>query len=127
MPFLDAFVESLIHEQDKLIKMGVLNASKNQALLVGDSGKEKSKWKQKGKENKNVDSNSKENHIPSYVASGSKKNKNKKFDKSKWSYCMKGFHPESHCINTIIEKLSKFLEHNNISLPPGTNKYEDGH
>ena len=110
-----------------MIHMGVLNASKNHALLVGDYGNVQDKGKKIWKENKNVDSNSKENHIPSYVALGSKKNKNKKFEKSKWSYCMRGFHPESCCINTTIEKLSKFLEHNNISLPPGTKKYEDGH
>ena len=107
--------------------MGVLNASKNQDLLAGESGNAQAKGKKRRKENKNVDSNSKENHIPSYVASGSKKNKNKKFEKSKWSYCMTGFHPEIHCIKKTIEKLSKFLEHNNISLPLGTKKYENRH
>ena len=34
MPSLDAFVESLIQEQDKLVQMGVIQTSKNQALLV---------------------------------------------------------------------------------------------
>ena len=110
-----------------MIQMGVLNVSKNQALSVGDYGNVQDKGKKRWKENKNVDSNSKENHIPSDGASSSKKNKNKKFEKSKWSYCMRGFHPEIHCIKKTIEKLSKFLEHNNISLPPGTKKYEDGH
>ena len=75
--------------------MGVLNASKNQALLAGDSRKVQPKGNKKGKENKNVDSNSKENHIPSDGASGSKKNTNKKFEKAKCSYCMRGFNPES--------------------------------
>ena len=37
IPSLDAFAESLIQEQDKLIQMGVLQASKNQELLDGDS------------------------------------------------------------------------------------------
>ena len=61
--------------------MGALNASKNKALLAGDSRKMKDKGKKKGKENKNVDSNSKENYIPSNGALGSKKNKNKKFER----------------------------------------------
>ena len=34
---LDAFTESLSQEQDKFIQMGVLNYSKNQALLDRDS------------------------------------------------------------------------------------------
>ena len=34
MPSLDDFVESLIQEQDKLVQMGVIQTSKNQALLV---------------------------------------------------------------------------------------------
>ena len=35
MPSLDAFVESLIQEKDKLVQMGVIQTSKNQALDVG--------------------------------------------------------------------------------------------
>ena len=38
IPSLYSFSKSLIQEQDKLIQMGVPKASKNQALLVGDSG-----------------------------------------------------------------------------------------
>ena len=86
-----------------MIKMGVLNASKNQALLAGDSGKVQDKGKQKGKENKNVDSNSKEKQRNfSDGASGSNKNKNKKFEKVKCSYYMRGFHAESRCMKKTI-------------------------
>ena len=85
MHFLDAFAKSLIQEQDKLIQMGVLNAYKNRPLLAGDSQNAQAKGKKKGKENKNVDSKSKENHIPFNRTPGSKKNKNKKFEKAKCS------------------------------------------
>ena len=37
IPSLDDFVESLIQEKDKLVQLGVIQASKNQALFVGDS------------------------------------------------------------------------------------------
>ena len=37
MPSLDSYFESLIQEQDKLVQMGVIQTSKNQALLVTDS------------------------------------------------------------------------------------------
>ena len=37
LPSLDSFSESLIKEQDKLIWMGVIQTSKDQALLVTDS------------------------------------------------------------------------------------------
>ena len=39
MPSLDAFVESLIQEQDKLVQMGVIQTSKNQALFMTDLNK----------------------------------------------------------------------------------------
>ena len=124
MPSLDAFAKSLIEEHDKLIQMGVLNASKNQALLVGDLEKAQTKWKQKGEENKNVDSKSKEKHNSSDGASGSKKNKNKKFEKAKCSYCMRGFHLESQCMKKTIDQLQKVLGKNNNYLPQNTKNYE---
>ena len=39
LPSLDSFSESLIKEQDKLIQMGVIQTSKDQALLVTKSSK----------------------------------------------------------------------------------------
>ena len=44
MPTLDAFIESLVHEQDKLIKMGTLKSSKAHALVVHTSDKRNSKY-----------------------------------------------------------------------------------
>ena len=126
MPSLDALTESLIQEQDKLIQMGVLNASKNKALLSRDSRNVQEKGKQRGKENKNVDSKTKEKHNPSNGASGSKKNKNNKFEKAQLSYCMRGFHPKSHCMKNTFDQMEKLLEHHNISLPEGARKNDSG-
>ena len=39
IPSLDSFFESLIKEQEKLIRMGVIKASKDQAFLVTYSTK----------------------------------------------------------------------------------------
>ena len=35
MPTLDAFIESLTYEHDKLIQMGIIRSSRDQALVVG--------------------------------------------------------------------------------------------
>ena len=72
IPSLDAFVESLIQEQDKLVQMGVIQTSKNQALFMIDSNNVQVIGKHKGKEPKTIDSKLKENHISSYGALGSK-------------------------------------------------------
>jgi hypothetical protein len=51
MPSLDLFIESLMHEQDKLVKMGAIKSSKAHALAVHGSNKSnpKTKHKRKGK------------------------------------------------------------------------------
>ena len=60
-PSLDSFVESLIQEQDKLVQMGVIQTSKNQALLMKYSNNVQERGKHKGKETKTSDSKEKEN------------------------------------------------------------------
>ena len=61
MPSLDSFVKALIQDQEKLVQMGVIQTSKNQALLVIDSTKVKAKGRPKGKEPKASDLKHKEN------------------------------------------------------------------
>ena len=73
MSSLDAFVESLIQEQDKLVQMGVIQTSKNQALLMIESINAQEIGKHKGKEPKATDSKPKENQRSSDGASSSKK------------------------------------------------------
>ena len=48
MPSLADFMESLTQEQDKLVMMGTIKPSKDQALIAGDS-KVDSKRKKKAK------------------------------------------------------------------------------
>ena len=55
MPSLDDFVESLIQEQDKLVQMGVIQTSKNQALLMTESNNVQARGRHKGKDPKAID------------------------------------------------------------------------
>ena len=71
LPSLDSFFESLIKEKNKLIRMGVIQTSKDQALLVADSTEVQAKGRPKGKEPK-------ENQNTSEGASGSKKRRSSK-------------------------------------------------
>ena len=61
IPSLDSFAESLIQDKKKLIQMGVIKTSKDQAPLVTSSTKVQYKGKSKGKEPKAADSKPKEN------------------------------------------------------------------
>ena len=73
--------------------MGVLQTSKNQALLMSNSTNAQAKGKYKGKEPKSYYSKPKESQKSSKGALVSKKKK--KFEKTKCPYCMRGFHPKS--------------------------------
>ena len=58
MPSLADFMESLTQEQDKLVMMGTIKLSKDQALVAGDSrvdskGKKKAKKPPEQKRDKN--------------------------------------------------------------------------
>ena len=83
--------------------------------MVRDSNNEQERGKHKGKETKKIDSKPKEKQESSDGALGSKKKK--KFEKTKCPYCMRGFHPESHCMKKTIDQLSTLLEQNNIAFP----------
>ena len=120
IPSLDYFVESLIQEQDKLVQMGVIHTSKNQALLVIDSNNAQVRVKHKGKETKNSDSNPKENQQYFDGALGSKKKKT--FEKTRCPYCMREFHTESQSMQNTINELSTLLEKRIIYLPKGSKK-----
>ena len=62
IPSLNAFFESLIQEQDKLVQMRVIHTSKNQELCVVDSNNAQEIGKNRGKETPNNDSKPKENY-----------------------------------------------------------------
>ena len=83
MPKLAEFIESLTQEQDKLVMMGTIKPSKDQALVAGDlrldsKGKKKSKKLPEQKRDKN-----KSQEEPQ----GSKKNFQKKKNKGEMSKC----------------------------------------
>ena len=67
--------------------MGVIQTSKDQALLVTESSKVQEKGKSKNKETKEADSKPKQNQQTFEGASGSKKKK------KKCPYYIRGFHP----------------------------------
>ena len=102
MHSLNAFIESLTSEHDKLVQMGIIRSSRDQALhVVGPKD-----LKGKGKQQKNPKTKF-EAHKPKVQnqqhdeSSGSKKNKGKGHhgkEKFKCSYCGKGFHPEHACM-----------------------------
>ena len=81
MPKLIEFMESLTQEQDKLVMMGTIKPSKDQALVIGYSrvdskGKKKSKKPPEEKRDKNK---------PQEEPQGSKKNFQKKKNKGEMS------------------------------------------
>ena len=87
--------------------MGVIQKSKDQALLVTDSSKAQTKGKSKKKEPKAADSKPKPNQQASKGASGSKK---KKFEKKLCPYCEKGYHLEEHCMRKQLDEMSALLK-----------------
>ena len=99
--------KSLIKEQEKLIRMGVIKTSKDQALLVTDSSKAQAKGKSKKKEPKAANSKPKHNQQTYEGAFGSKK---KKFENKLCPYCVKGYHLEYHCMKKQIDQLSALLK-----------------
>ena len=116
-------MESLTQKQVKLVIMGTIKPSKEQALVARDS-RVHSKTKKKAKmppEKKRDNSKSQED------PQGSKKNslkKNNKGEMSKCTYCNKG--NQSSCMKKKIDMLTQLLEKNGISLPESSKKREGG-
>ena len=81
--------------------MGSLRSATNQVLLVGDTKNAQARRKWKGNDKRNTEFEPKEEFDPSDKSSGSKKEKHKRFDKGKCSYCKKGNHIEKGCMKTI--------------------------
>ena len=105
MPTLDAFIESLSQEQDKLINMGKIKGFKAHALAVHDGShnpKQKFKSKDKGKAHANPKKEG--NTKPFNDSSGSKGEKWKKMEKC--TYYQKGFHPESSCMKKQMDQMA---------------------
>ena len=106
---MDAFIESLIQKQDKLFKMGALKNSKSHAFVVHESSKTNAKNKQKQKGKKESDKRKGDKNKSTEETSNSKVGKQKK-DKTKCSYCGRGFHPESSCMKNTIDLMAQVLQ-----------------
>jgi hypothetical protein len=97
MPSLEVFIESLTQEQNKLINMGKIKGSKAHALTVHDgSGHQKQKSKDKDKKKAHANPKKEGYSKPFNDAFKSKGGKGRKGEKC--TYCHKGFHQESACM-----------------------------
>ena len=90
--------------------MGDLKSSKKQSLLDGETKNAQAKGKQKIKEKKNTNIKPKEKYNPSEGGPGSRNDKQKKFDKAKWSYYKRGNHLENLCMKKTLEQMYRILE-----------------
>ena len=95
MPTLNAFIESLTNEHDKLAQMGIIRSSKDQAPFSLGPKYLKEKGKQKNQKTNFDALKPKEKNQQQEETSVSKKHNkkgNQGKEKFKCSYCGKGFH-----------------------------------
>jgi hypothetical protein len=108
MPSLEDFIESLTQEQTKLINMGTIKGPRVHALSVNDGRQKYHKYKDKYIQKSHAHPK-KEGYIKTFTdAFGSKGEKGRKGEKC--SYCHKGFHPESACMQNQIYLMSQILQ-----------------
>ena len=108
IPKLAEFMESLTQEEDKLVMMGTIKPSKDQALVAGDSRVDSKRKKKSKKPSEKKRDKNKSPEEPQ----GSKKNYQKKKNKgemSKCTYCNKGSHPESSYMKKQLDMLTQLL------------------
>jgi hypothetical protein len=92
MPPLNDFIVALTQEQAKLVQMGAIKCSKNQALVATNAPKRNGKDKEKG--TSKFPELKKERFAQSSENSSEPKGKKKKNQRTLFSYCSKGFHLE---------------------------------
>ena len=97
MPSLADFMESLTQEQDKLVMMGTIKPSKDQALIAGDSRVD-SKIKKKAKKPPEQKRDKKQSPEDQQGPKKNTQKKKNKGDMNKCSYYNKGNHTEISCM-----------------------------
>ena len=125
MPSLESFMDCLTQEQDKLVQIGTIKTSKDQGLAAGFRMHPKGKKKYKD----SVKPEKKKQDRPNIPDGGSNpcKDKDKKGkEKTKCTYCHKGWHLESACMKKTIDMMVQLLEKNNIPVPEGARKKDKG-
>ena len=106
MPTLNSFIESLTQEHDKLIQMGIIQSSRDQALVAGGPKVANDKGEKKDKSPiENEQSNE---------PSGSNRSKKNGKGKVLFSYCGRGFHSERSCMRRQLDELTLVLKKHNI-------------
>ena len=87
MPTLNNFIETLTHEHDKLIQMGIIRSSRDQELVVGGPKVENDKEKQRDESPVKKE----QSNDPSSLKISNNNGKGKTL----CSYYGRGFHPDS--------------------------------
>ena len=98
-------MESLTQEQDKLVQMGTINPTKYQSMYLGDSNQSKGNKKPKYLKQQEK-KKSKEKPKSSDGGSNPNKEKGKKQESSKCTYCHKGWNPEIACMKKTIDMMA---------------------
>ena len=128
MPTLDAFIDSLTNEHDKVVQMGIIRSSKYQALFALGPKDMKGKGKQNNQKTNFNAPKPKEKNQQQDEPSSSKKNKNKGNqgkEKVKCSYCGKVFHHKHSYLKKKLDEMTLLLERNNINLPESVRKRDN--
>jgi len=98
MQTLDQFIESLMHEKDNVIKMGIIKGPNVHALSFHErNNTSNSNSKKKGKGKAHTEPK-KEGYSKPFVDSSSSKGGKGKKGKTKCGYWNHGYHPESTCM-----------------------------
>jgi hypothetical protein len=108
MPPLNDFIATLTQDQAKLVQMGAIKHSKNQALVATDAPKRSGKDKKKG--TGKFPESKKERFAQSSDNSSEPKGNKKKKERTIFSYCSKGFHPKENCMRKTIDEMAKKLQ-----------------
>ena len=113
-PTLNSFIESLTHEHDKLIQMGIVRSSKDQALVARGDKVANDKGKQR-------DESPMKKEQPKEPSGSKRSNKNGK-GKVLFSYCGRGVHPKRSCMRRQLYEMSLLLKKHKISTPSSARK-----
>jgi hypothetical protein len=122
MPTMDQFIDSLTHEKEKIIQMGLIKDPKAHALTIHDG-------KRSFKQNKKEKLNEKEGYSKPFNDSlGSKDSSNSKKNKkgNHCTYYNKPNHEQSTCMKKHIELVEHALHQKNLGnfIPEGVKKKE---
>jgi hypothetical protein len=114
MPPLNDFIATMTQEKSKLVQMGVIKSSKNQALAATDAPKRSGKDKQKGK---GKFPESKKERSSQYSENSSEPKGKKKKEITLCNYCSKVFHPKENFMRKTIDEMAKKLQQHNLTVP----------